>query len=32
MTELGSMWKALSDEQRNDWNAQAKSTTVVDAI
>ena len=32
MTELGSMWKALSDEQRNDWNAQAKSTAVVDAI
>jgi hypothetical protein len=32
MTELGSMWKALSDEQRNDWNAQAKSSTVVDAI
>lgn len=32
MTELGSMWKALSDEQRNDWNAQAKSSTVVYAI
>jgi hypothetical protein len=32
MTELGSMWKALSDEQRIDWNAQAKSSTVVYAI
>ena len=28
MTELGAMWRALSDEERAEWNAKAKQTNL----
>ena len=34
MTELGAMWKALSDEDKQPWNAKAKAVSkpVVDDV
>jgi hypothetical protein len=29
MTELGAMWKALSDEDKQPWNAKAKASKPV---
>jgi hypothetical protein len=28
MTELGAMWKALSEEERTKWNDKAKGSDV----
>jgi hypothetical protein len=28
MTELGAMWKALSDEEKAPWNEKAKGSDV----